>query len=106
MAQPSKVPPSLQELALLADEIIYLAGDKSVDPSWYTKRGSLSAVYAASELFMTNDSSTGFTETRGFLRRRLDESSKTASVLSSVSQWVGYTATAGINVMRSKGARI
>lgn len=106
MAQPSHVPASLRELALLADEIYYLAGDTSVDPSWYTKRGSLSVIYASSELFMTNDRSPGFGETRAFLQRRLDETSKAGSALGSVAQWVGFTASAGVNVLRSKGVRI
>ncbi|KAI1773713.1 ubiquinone biosynthesis protein COQ9 [Hypoxylon cercidicola] len=106
MAQPTHVPASLRELALLADEIYHLAGDVSVDPSWYTKRGSLSMIYASSELFMTNDRSLGYRETRAFLQRRLDETSKIGSTLGSMAQWAGFTASAGINVLRSKGVRI
>ncbi|KAI1452969.1 ubiquinone biosynthesis protein COQ9 [Annulohypoxylon moriforme] len=106
MAQPSHVPASLRELALLADEIYYLAGDTSVDPSWYTKRGSLSMIYASCELFMTNDRSAGFGETRTFLQRRLDETSKVSGALGSVAQWMSFTASAGVNVLRSKGVRI
>ncbi|KAI0157039.1 ubiquinone biosynthesis protein COQ9 [Hypoxylon sp. FL1284] len=106
MAQPAHVPASLRELALLADEIYHLAGDVSVDPSWYTKRGSLSVIYASSELFMTNDRSLGYGETRAFLRRRLDETAKVGGALGSVAQWVGFTASAGVNVLRSKGVRI
>ncbi|CAJ2508782.1 Uu.00g138080.m01.CDS01 [Anthostomella pinea] len=106
MAQPTHVPASLRELALLADEIIYLAGDASVDPSWYAKRGALSTVYASSELFMTNDRSPGFGETRQFLRRRLDESARVGSAIGNVAQWVGFTASAGVNVLRSTGVRI
>lgn len=106
MAQPSRVPASLHELALLADEIYHLAGDVSVDSSWYTKRGSLSAIYASSELFMTNDRSAGFSETRDFLQRRLDETDSVAGALSGVRHWVDFTAAAGVNVLRSKGMRI
>ncbi|KAI1105393.1 ubiquinone biosynthesis protein COQ9 [Jackrogersella minutella] len=106
MAQPSHVPASLRELALLADEIYYLAGDTSVDPSWYTKRGSLSMLYASSELFMTNDRTPGYNATRDFLRRRLDETTKVGSMVGSVAQWVGFTASAGVNVLRSKGVGI
>ncbi|KAI0121622.1 COQ9-domain-containing protein [Xylariales sp. AK1849] len=106
MAQPSLVPASLHELALLVDEIYHLAGDKAVDPSWYTKRGSLSAIYASAELFMTNDRSPEFGETREFLQRRLDESSSASGALANVAQWVGFTASAGVNVLRSKGVRI
>ncbi|KAK8069291.1 COQ9-domain-containing protein [Apiospora phragmitis] len=106
MAQPSRVPASLHELALLADEIHHLAGDVAVDPSWYTKRASLSTIYASSELYMTNDRSAGFEDTRTFLRRRLDETGSLAGALGSIGQWVGFTASAGLNVLRSKGARI
>ncbi|KAK7931921.1 Ubiquinone biosynthesis protein coq9- mitochondrial [Apiospora marii] len=106
MAQPSRVPASLHELASLSDEIYHLAGDLAVDPSWYTKRASLSTIYASSELFMTNDQSAGFGDTRAFLRRRLDETGSLAGALGSIGQWVGFTASAGLNVLRSKGARI
>ncbi|KAI1814128.1 ubiquinone biosynthesis protein COQ9 [Poronia punctata] len=106
MAQPSHVPASLHELALLADEIHFLAGDTSVDPSWYTKRAGLSLIYTSSELFMTNDRSPGFDETRAFLKRRLAEAGSLSGVVGSVTQWVGFTASAGVNVLRSKGVRI
>ncbi|KAL2024795.1 hypothetical protein VTK56DRAFT_5616 [Thermocarpiscus australiensis] len=106
MAQPSYVPASLKELALLADEILYLAGDAAVDPSWYTKRASLSAVYAASELFQTTDQSPGFRETRAFLRRRLAEAAEAGSAVRSAGEWLGFTASAAVNVLRSKGLRI
>ncbi|KAJ4332260.1 Ubiquinone biosynthesis protein coq9, mitochondrial, partial [Ascochyta clinopodiicola] len=60
MAQPSYLPASLHELAALADEIWFLANDTSVDTSWYTKRATLSAIYSATEVFMTQDTSEGF----------------------------------------------
>jgi len=106
MAQPSHVPASLHELALLADEIHFLAGDTSVDPSWYTKRAGLSLIYTSSELFMTNDRSPNFSETRAFLQRRLAEAGSLSGVVSNVTQWLGFTASAGVNVLRSKGVRI
>ncbi|KAK0387104.1 hypothetical protein NLU13_5417 [Sarocladium strictum] len=106
MAQPSYVPFSLRELALLSDEILHLSGDVSVDPSWYTKRASLSASYASAELFMTNDTSPGFVDTQEFLRRRLDAQRTVGSAASSVREWVGFTVGAGVNVLRSKGVRI
>lgn len=106
MAQPSHVPTSLRELAMLADEILYLAGDVSVDPSWYTKRASLSAIYAAAELFQTTDQSPGFRETRAFLRRRLAEAAEAGNAVRSVGEWLGFTASAAVNLLRSKGLRI
>ncbi|KAF2997531.1 Ubiquinone biosynthesis protein coq9, mitochondrial [Neopestalotiopsis sp. 37M] len=106
MAQPSLVPSSLHELALLSDEIYHLSGDKAVDPTWYTKRASLSTIYASTELFMTNDRSFGYDDTRAFLQRRLQENSGLGAVVSNIGQWVGFTAAAGVNVLRSKGMRI
>lgn len=106
MAQPSYVPASLGELAKLSDEIWFLAGDTAVDPSWYTKRASLSAIYASTELFMTTDHSMGFQETRKFLQRRLAETHELGGTLRSIGTWVGFTASAGLNVLRSKGLRI
>ncbi|KAL2130185.1 hypothetical protein VTI74DRAFT_6797 [Chaetomium olivicolor] len=106
MAQPSYVPASLKELAQLADEILYLAGDVSVDPSWYTKRASLSAIYAAAELFQTTDTSPDFRETRAFLKRRLDEAAQAGGAVRAVGEWIGFNAGAAVNVLRSKGLRI
>ena len=107
MAQPTYVPSSVSELAQLADDIWYLAGDTSVDPSWYTKRASLSAIYVSAELFMTNDhSGPGFPDTKAFLRRRFDEVGDLGSVVGSVGEWLSFTASAGVNVLRSKGAPI
>jgi ubiquinone biosynthesis protein COQ9 len=106
MAQPTYVPTSISELAKLSDEIWFLAGDKAVDPSWYTKRATLSMIYSTSELFMTNDRSVDFTETKHFLDRRLHEVKTIGNAVGSIRQWVGFTASAGINVLRSKGMRI
>ncbi|KAI0198666.1 ubiquinone biosynthesis protein COQ9 [Astrocystis sublimbata] len=106
MAQPSHIPPSIHELALLSDEIHHLAGDASVDPTWYTKRGGLSMIYASCELFMTNDHSPQYTDTRAFLQRRLREGTSLSGAVGSVGQWLGFTASAGVNVLRSKGVRI
>ena len=47
MALPENVMGSMAELARLADEMWFLAEDRSVDFSWYTKRATLSAVYAS-----------------------------------------------------------
>ncbi|KAL7923170.1 COQ9 domain-containing protein [Trichoderma austrokoningii] len=106
MAQPSHLPTSLAELATLSDDIWFLAGDKAVDPTWYTKRAALSMVYSSSELFMTNDTSPSFVETRKFLERRLDEVQSVGGTVASMGQWAGFTLNAGINVLRSKGVPI
>jgi len=106
MAQLTFFPTALKELSLLSDEIWFLAGDKAVDPTWYTKRASLAAIYASSELFMTTDKSPNFGETRAFLQRRLEEAANADGFLGTVGEWVGFTANAGVNVLRSKGVWI
>ena len=106
MAQPSCAPASLKELALLSDEIWFLSGDKSVDPSWYSKRASLSMIYSTTERFMTNDRSPSFSETRRFLDRRLDEVKTVGGAVGALGQWAGFTLSAGVNVLRSKGVGI
>jgi ubiquinone biosynthesis protein COQ9 len=106
MAQPSNIPTSLKELAALSDEIWFLSGDTSVDTSWYTKRASLSTIYAATELFMTTDKSPDYVDTREFLDRRFRDVQIVGGAVGSVGQWVGFTAHAGLNVLRSKGVRI
>ena len=106
MAMPSYIPTSLREIALLSDEILFKAGDKSVDTSWYTKRAALSAVYASAELFMTTDKSLNFTETEEFLSRRLEESNSFGAVLRNTGTWLGVQAMGVVNGLRSKGARI
>jgi len=106
MAIPTNVPQSLQELALLADEIWFLARDVSVDASWYTKRASLSTIYAATDLFMTTDKSAEFKDTRDFLERRFEDSRRVGTAIGDLEQWVGFTSGAWINVLRSKGVRI
>ncbi|KAI9822136.1 MAG: Ubiquinone biosynthesis protein coq9, mitochondrial [Thelocarpon impressellum] len=106
MAQPSNARTSIAELARLADETWFLAGDTSVDSSWYTKRASLSAIYSSTEVFMTQDRSPHFVETQRFLDRRLEDARAVGEGLASVGEWVGFTGHAFTNVLRSKGVRI
>ena len=47
MALPQNVAGSASALAKLVDEIWYLVGDRSMDFSYYTKRGLLSGVYVS-----------------------------------------------------------
>lgn len=48
-------------------------GDTSDDINWYTKRASLSAVYASTVLYWLGDDSPGHEATWAFLDRRIDE---------------------------------
>ncbi|KAI9676953.1 MAG: Ubiquinone biosynthesis protein coq9, mitochondrial [Caeruleum heppii] len=106
MAQPKNIPTSIAELARLSDEIWFLAGDTSVDGSWYTKRAALSAIYSSTEVFMTQDKSPGFAATEEFLDRRLQDSRAIGGAVSNVGTWLSFTGHAFTNVLRSKGVRI
>lgn len=105
-AQASNLPSSLRELARLSDEIWFLAGDSSVDSSWYTKRASLAAIYAASEVFMTQDTSPGFRDTERFLDERLEGLRRLGTGWRDVREWVGFQGVGALNVFRSKGFRV
>ncbi|KAG9190026.1 hypothetical protein G6011_08114 [Alternaria panax] len=106
MAQPTYVPSSIAELARLADEIWFLAGDKAVDSSWYTKRATLSAIYSSTELYMTQDTSVNYIETERFLDHRLQDLMKVGGFMGGVGEWLNYTGHSAVNVLRSKGMRI
>jgi ubiquinone biosynthesis protein COQ9 len=100
------IPASLKELYGLSDEIWYQAGDTSVDTSWYTKRASLAAAYASSELFMTTDTSKGFAATEEFLDRRLEDVQKVGGTIGGLGQFVGFWAGSSLNLARSWGMRV
>lgn len=100
------IPASLKELGNIADEIWFLAGDKTVDFSWYTKRAQLSAVYAASEVFMTTDQSTDFKDTAEFLDRRLEDAKTVGGTAGSISQYAGWFAGNGLGLARAWGMKV
>lgn len=106
MSLAGNIPPSMKELGLLSDEIWFLAGDMSVDSSWYTKRASLASVYAATEVFQTTDQSSDMKDTAQFLDRRLEEVRVLGGAFRNVREWAGFQAMAGVNLARSLGARI
>ncbi|KAK9467306.1 COQ9-domain-containing protein [Lipomyces arxii] len=105
MVMPDYAPQAIKELAKLSDEILFLSGDKSSEFDWYTRRASLAAVYSATELYMTQDKSLNFEMTWGFLDRRLAEVQKAGAMINGLSTWAGFTAMAGLNVLRSQLVR-
>jgi ubiquinone biosynthesis protein COQ9 len=54
------------------DAIWRAVGDRSADFSWYTKRASLGAIYAATLLYWLNDDSEDDARTADFLDRRIE----------------------------------
>ena len=75
-AIPSNAKISLNILYRTCNSIWRMAGDKSTDFSFYTRRMSLAAVYTSTLLFWLNDSSHNHIETESFLDRRLNDISK------------------------------
>ena len=73
MALPKNSKQSLKILYTTCNYMWRLAGDKSTDFSFYTKRLSLSSIYASTLLFWLNDTSFKQEETEYFLDRRLKD---------------------------------
>ena len=71
LALPQHAPLGVRLLYQTVDAIWYAAGDRATDFSFYTTRGTLAAIYAATLLYWLGDSSPDFADTRAFLDRRL-----------------------------------
>ena len=71
MAMPRNVPATLRLGWHSADAMWRLAGDTATDFNHYTKRLTLSGVYAATLLAWLDDDSEGWADTAAFLDRRL-----------------------------------
>jgi len=70
---PHHAPLGLRLLYETVDAAWYGAGDRATDFSFYTKRLTLAAIYAATVLYWLEDRSPDFADTRAFLDRRLAE---------------------------------
>ena len=56
-----------------ADHIWNSLGDTSEDASWYSKRATLSAVWASTVLFWLGDDSLDYADTSAFIDRRIED---------------------------------
>ncbi len=73
LSLPSYAPLGLKLLYDTVDATWYAAGDASTDFSFYTKRGMLAGIYAATVLYWLDDRSEGAAATEAFLQRRLND---------------------------------
>jgi ubiquinone biosynthesis protein COQ9 len=73
LAMPQNVPLALRISWRTADRMWRIAGDTSTDFNHYTKRMTLGAVYGSTLLVWLDDQSDDWTETAGFLDRRIDD---------------------------------
>ena len=106
LSLPPNVPLSVRELALLADEILYLAGSKTVSGAWYTDRAGLATLYASAELYMTQDRSKDFVETEQYVKRWLDEANGWRQGMDMFGTWVRGQAGGFVDGLRSKSVWI
>lgn len=67
-----------------ADAIWTALGDTSEDYNWYTKRATLSGVWAATVLYWLGDDSPGHVNTRAFIDRRIEDVMRVEKVKSQV----------------------
>ncbi len=73
LAMPQNVPLAARVGWRTADLMWRIAGDTSTDFNHYTKRLTLGAVYGSTLVTWIDDQSEGFTDTAGFLDRRIDD---------------------------------
>lgn len=73
LASPTNLPLAAKLLYDTVDTIWHAAGDRSTDFNFYTKRGLLAGVYAATTLYWLDDRSEDAQATAAFLDRRLAE---------------------------------
>lgn len=106
MAMPSNMLDAIQELHALSDEMWHLVDDHSADMAWYTKRASLSGIYASTDMFMTQDTSPGFQDTYAFLDRRLEDVHTVGSSISELTTFVGFQLWQASNILASKGLKL
>lgn len=105
LTQPGNVPMSLSELHKLSDDIWYYAGDRSHSFDWYSKRLTLSSLYVAAELVMSQDRSSNYRDTLEFVQRRLSELENAKYAVDSVTEWSSFFARSSYNVFQSLWAR-
>jgi len=70
-AMPANAKRTSELLWNYADDVWFLAGDRSTDYNYYTKRSIFLAMYCSTELFMLTDKSKNHSETWKFLERRM-----------------------------------
>ena len=76
MAQPAQAKLGSKILYKTLDRVWRIAGDRSTDYNFYTKRATLGAVYGSTMLAFLDDDTADMQKTRAFLDRRLQDVAK------------------------------
>ncbi|ORY03082.1 ubiquinone biosynthesis protein COQ9 [Basidiobolus meristosporus CBS 931.73] len=106
LAEPWNAPVAMRHLSSLVDDIWYLAGDKSFDFNWYTKRFLLSGVYTSTEMYMTKDHSPDFTNTLEFLDRRLEDVAKIGGATQEISMLASFGFQTARGILNSRNSHL
>ncbi|EGV61527.1 ubiquinone biosynthesis protein COQ9 [Yamadazyma tenuis ATCC 10573] len=96
---------SLEELYNLGDDIAFHAGDASIDFAWYAKRLSLSMVYVSSELYMVQDKSADFVNTKKFVEDKVKNIDHLGEAYENIEQWAFFNAISAFNLVKSQVSR-
>jgi ubiquinone biosynthesis protein COQ9 len=70
------------------DGMWYAAGDNATDFSFYTKRATLAALYAAALVYWLDDRSEGFRDTTAFVDRRLEDMKRVGAARSRLDEFL------------------
>lgn len=100
------IPLSLAELHALSNDILSLAGDRSVDASWYTRRAAVAGIYASAEVVMTRDQTEDLRETESFVERRFEDRHALKLKVDAVSQCISFWGNSVVGVGRSFGLKV
>ena len=88
-AQPQHAWLGSKLLGHTCSEIWYVAGDRSSDFNYYTKRFLLAGVYSSTLLYWLDDNSEGFERTWAFLDRRIQDALTLGSMNQKIKQLFG-----------------
>ncbi|KAF8486002.1 hypothetical protein DFH94DRAFT_709610 [Russula ochroleuca] len=89
--------PAIQHAAGIADEACRVTNDASVGPSWYTKRATLAAIYAAAELHQLTSPPTA----PAFLDSLFESASHVENALSEAEVFAQYVARSWVAIAKS-----
>jgi len=91
--------PAIQHAVGIADEACKVANDASIGPSWYTKRATLAAIYAAAELHQLTSPSTA----PAFLDSLFESASRIQNALSESEIFAQYVAKSWVAIAKNSG---
>lgn len=96
---PIHVTPALSHVGNIAHQACVLSGDTSVGTSWYARRASVAAVYAAAELHQLTSPTSAYQ----FLDSLLESSANADDIISDVGLYADYIWRSWKGIGKSRG---